>query len=286
MIWSGIMSQLFSDPLALCKEHSLDLLEVFPATNGSRFVGRVRDTTGTELLIKAAKPDLPASFGEAQALAYWEGIQGVPRLVQELEPGVFLREFVEGPTLADLADGGIYFAGEVGALAQRIHLTPPASMQQLSKWMTTVAEKLKLRKIQGDMAAAFAYEVLEAQLGRGFTTPVTLHGDYWPSNIILSPDGLFLIDPYGYAGPAAFDLASFVIATPSDNCARLLASVLRGYGSAPLELGSIFSWFAVSHLRFLEDRHQQTHHLPGLVEALMKFSNPEDWVIQAQENYS
>lgn len=57
-----------------------------------------------------------------------------------------------------------------------------------------------------------------------------------------------LIDPIGFVGPAAWDLAQFSVSTPARDPRQTLAHLVRGYGLEPPRLQEMFEWMTYMFL--------------------------------------
>ncbi len=108
------------------------------------------------------------------------------------------------------------------SLADRLHAAPvsgypfAALEANLARRVTWAAARFAE---SGDDDAArdlVAAEKLLGELIADDSSRVLLHGDYQPKNLIVSPEGLRVVDPLPVVGPEIFDLALWVVKCGQD----------------------------------------------------------------------
>ena len=174
------------------------------------------------LCVKCEGPDgsplvlkLPASLSggetEIAALRVWGG-DGAARLLRA-EPGLsaMLMNFL------GRVGEGTYTLAEVLDLADRLHEADLASHDfpsveaNVARRLVWAAERFAE---PGGEAAAADLAVAEKLLGHllyGGDRHVLLHGDLQPKNLIVSDQGLAVVDPMPAVGPAVFDTAFWIV---------------------------------------------------------------------------
>ena len=91
---------------------------------------------------------------------------------------------------------------------------------------------------------------------------VLVHGDLVPSNVLIRPDGsVVIIDPIGFVGMRARDLAQMAVATAGRDRRLNLDDLLKGYGERPPFIDEVFAWLVFMFLEKnieLERAHPHT----------------------------
>jgi hypothetical protein len=108
----------------LCRRYGLDLVAIHAqGTETSRLVAHVRDQRGRHYALKQTTPE--RGTNELAALRAWQPTGYVPRLVAELEPNLYLAEWLTGPSLAELPGNAPLDAQAIGRMIRGLHDVPP-----------------------------------------------------------------------------------------------------------------------------------------------------------------
>jgi streptomycin 6-kinase len=237
------------DAAAVARRHSLALVGGNLAERGSLSVHRVVDRDGRRLVLKHSRPRYGGD--EAAWLEAHRDQPGAARLAARLEDGFLLLDEVPGGLVADLPGGGAEAAREVGQLLRA--LERPAANGVAGLERRIAAQERLLPPAPGPLGRAYerlARRVLRGLARCGRTTYV--HGDLHPRNLIRSPRGLVAIDPFGLAGPVAWDMAMFAAITyggshlerrPARSHDQILAELVAGYGAQPPLLEELASFW-------------------------------------------
>jgi streptomycin 6-kinase len=225
------------------------------------------------MVLKSASSQVQASFGEPTALNIWRGSPWVPELIAEYGDGISLREFIPGFLFSDLADAGCHWAERVGQALAELHVAPPAELPRLAQWMLGQREKLQTSTWLNIEQQQIAIAALDTVLAHP-CHEVLLHGDLRPSNLIDIGDDIRLIDPYGYRGPAAFDLVSFAVSTPCQRLEDTLTQVVAGYQRPLVCLEETLIWFSLRHYDFLQTSGQPAWWLADFINRCWPLLGP------------
>jgi streptomycin 6-kinase len=186
---------------------------------------------GDRAVLKLSK-STPHTIGEAAALRAWMKTGLVVRLRDELAPGALLLDFVDGPSLSETLTPSLTELPAVISLCHALHTeAAPENAIPLAWKIGFIAEHPRLeaseRKVAGELAEDLALRLPAEPY-------VLLIGDLTPSNLISSPGGLILIDPHGFRGPPAYDLAYFATsaATETLDPREIASALLTAYGKA------------------------------------------------------
>ncbi|WP_170399700.1 aminoglycoside phosphotransferase family protein [Ruegeria arenilitoris] len=201
-----------------------DVTLEYPNSWGLTILEQVADT-GLAKLWKARTPDgnlaalklyrKPDRGNEApatQLLARWQD-RGAVRVLAETGNAV-LMEWLEGPSLGDIARSGQpnEACRLLAETARRLHAEPRLDPNGLKNLNAVFAPLFNcsfsascLPPLRQGMVRALdlARFLLEVQ-----NTVVPLHGDLHHDNVIQTVHGLRVIDPKGYLGDPAFELAN------------------------------------------------------------------------------
>lgn len=176
-------------------------------------IWKVRRADGQPAALKyyhdSAMPDERPGFALLDA---WRG-QGAARLYA-LRDAAALLEWLEGPTLGDLARGGQMTDADqrLVATAVRLHATPvraTADMPQLADWCRALRDHATPLSVPAkarhnmDRARTIARDLIAAQ-----TDIRPLHGDLHHDNVICAPRGDLAFDAKGIVGDKAYELAT------------------------------------------------------------------------------
>jgi streptomycin 6-kinase len=237
---------------ALLRRHGLTPEGRNLAQRGSALVHVVRDEDGRRLVIK--EPGRHYGGNEEAWLSAHTFHPGVVDVLGELG-GLLLLRWVPGPVLAELPLGAAHYARAAGELLASLERAPDPAAASLSGRIIAAG-----RRLPGSAAAAIqhCHERLTAALtartasDRGRWT--YLHADFHPRNLILSPDGVVAIDPFGLAGPPAWDLAQFAAiayggaqldAPPSLSHDAILMQLVAGFGRTPALLEEMAAYWLI-----------------------------------------
>lgn len=264
----------------LCQRYALALVAVYAqGSDRSALVAHVHDQEGRHFVLKRTTPERGPS--EIAALRAWSNTGCATRLVAVLEEDLYLADWLIGPSLAETAvweDRDVVAAGRMIA---GLHAVPlPAGLPGVCNRFTLSSEHDWPLLPAGMRALAVR---VNARLRAGATTHMALlHGDLVPVNVILSPSGPKVIDPFGYAGLPSWDLAQLAVATVGRSRRRLLPTLLIGYGSVPPLLADAFSWMILFFLhKNLADHRMEFHaNLQPLAERLITVNDPDAFLDQ------
>ncbi len=263
----------------LCRRYGLDLIAVHEGTDRSALVAHVRDRTGHDLVLKRTSSE--RGRGELAALRAWSDTGLTSRLVAVLEPNLYLAEWLRGPSLAEVAACEPVDARAIGRMLHGLHaVSPPSSLRPVRDRFTVAAHEgwPHLLPALRDLGVA-----VTAQL-TSYEAPheILLHGDLVPLNVLLTPDGPKIIDPVGYRGFHAWDLAQLAVATEGRGGCRMLPDLLAGYGSTPPLMAETFAWMILFFLQknLIEDRPAFATNLQPLAEALLVAGDPDAFLRQ------
>lgn len=234
-----------ADAVALCRRHDLTLLTVWPAANGnSVLVARVRDRLGRELALKRTLPGRAAA--EVAALRCWLQTGGAARFVGELEEDVFLTEWLHGPSVADMPSGATIEVPALGRMLRLLHgATVPAGLHPLrTRFAPEGSAGQALPPELHQRFVSLARILYAAHWG----TSAVLHADLSPINVLITAQGPRVIDPAGYVGLPAWDIAQLAAAAEGRGRPGLLTGLLAGYGAPPPLLAECFAWHVLSYL--------------------------------------
>ena len=235
---------------ALLRRHGLTPEGRNLAQRGSALVHVVRDADGRRLVIK--EPGRHYGGNEQAWLSAHASHPGVVDVLDELG-GLLLLRWVPGPLVAELPRGAAHYARAAGELLASLQQAPDPAAASLSRRIMTAG-----RRLPGSAAAAIqrCHERLTAALAartasdRGRWT--YLHADFHPRNLILSPDGLVALDPFGLAGPPAWDLAQFAAIAyggaqldepPPLSHDAILTQLVAGFGRTPALLEEMAAYW-------------------------------------------
>ncbi len=168
---------------------------------------RCRRSDGRAAMLKLS-PDPDLAAAESRALSSWEATRRVPALWgYDPDTGALLLEAI--PSESPLAAAGV---DDIAALMRALHATGvPRGVPPLADRVEFVFGLWAERA--GELRAQLAAGHEEARsLAAGVGTPVLLHGDLHPGNVLDAgpPRGLVAIDPRPCAGDAAFDAVDWV----------------------------------------------------------------------------
>jgi hypothetical protein len=229
--------------LEICRQRGLELVAFHEGASGaSRYIAHVRDKSGTSFLLKQPMPDRQSA--EVAALRAWNATGCAARLMEELDGGAYIAEWLGGRSLAELPLSEPADFAAVGRMLRTLHdVAPREPLRDLrdrltaSGWRQLTPEMIAL----GEEAAACVRVDQPA-------VTVMLHGDLVPSNVMLTDTGPKVIDPFPGKGPAAWDIAQLAAAATGRGRRRVIGPLLQGYGPAPPHLSDMYAWMLLFFL--------------------------------------
>ncbi len=258
---------------ALCRRYKLDLIAVYEGTDPAACVAHVRDRVGQDLVLKRTSPE--RGRGELAALRAWSGTGLASRLVAALEPNLYLAEWLHGPSLAEVMTSEPIDAQAIGHMLHGLHaVAPPSSLGPARDHFVAAARDgwPRLAPALRDLGVAVTAPLTHHKTPRD----ILLHGDLVPLNVLLTPDGPKIIDPVGYRGVGAWDLAQLAVAIEGRGGGRLLPDLLEGYGHTPPLMAEAFAWMTLHflHKNMVECRPAFAANLQPLAEGLLSAGDP------------
>ena len=238
----------------LLRRHNLTAEGANLSGHGSALVYVVRDEDGQRQVIKDGGRRYVGS--EQAWLSAHAAHPGVVDVVDELG-GLLLLRWVPGPLLAELPAGAGSYAKVAGELLASLERASDPGVEGLSRRIIA-AERLlpaaaaaEIQRCHERLTAALAADAADRQW-------TYLHADFHPRNVILSSDRLVAIDPFGLAGPPAWDLAQFAAlayggAQSKDDAPPLshdaiLTQLVAGFGRTPALLEEMAAyWLMLVH---------------------------------------
>ena len=222
------------------------------AQRGSALVHVVRDEDGRLLVIK--QPGRRYGGDEQAWLSAHASHPGVVDVLDELG-GLLLLRWVPGPLVAELPLSAAQHARAAGELLASLQRAPDRAAAGLSRRIIAAG-----RRLPGSAAAEIqrCHERLTAGLAARTASDhgrwAYLHADFHPHNLILSPDGLVALDPFGLAGPPAWDLAQFAAIAyggaqldepPPLSHDAILTQLVVGFGRTPALLEEMAAYWLI-----------------------------------------
>ncbi len=185
------------------------------AETGTARVWKVLDPDDTAAALKLYhRPDRGNEAAGTEILSAWQDRVAV-RILKETGTAI-LMEWLEGPTLGDIARRGEYGQALVtlAETAKRLHAKPTPKISGLRP-LTQVFQPLFECQFAPSCPADLVRDMKQAiQLAQNLLNSQTLvaplHGDLHPDNVILSSAGPRVIDAKGYLGDLAFELANAI----------------------------------------------------------------------------
>jgi streptomycin 6-kinase len=247
---SGIIKSM--DLKEICEQEQLTLIEELDGSS-SHCVAHVRTKDGEEALLKAIDPD---KYGDEEILALqlWQDTQITPKVLKIIAPGIHLREWVEGNQLDSLPHKGAEVAKQLGEAMRILHLPLAENTEDFPSVLVWLRSQIKYFQKAKHITAkekSLAIKLIE-KICENPGEQTLLHGDVYYRNVLYNGYKLELIDPRGYRGPPAFDIACYVSMTPGADPRKLLAETLEGYGRQleyGLELTLIFVLRSIERFR-------------------------------------
>ena len=201
-------------PQEILDQWQLTLITPVAETGAAR-VWKVLDVEGIAAALKLYhRPDRGNEAPGTKILSAWQD-RGAVRILKETETAI-LMEWLEGPTLGDIARRGEYDRALItlAETAKRLHAKPTLQISGLRPLTEVFGPLLECQfapscptDLVRDMqqAIGLARSLLDSQ-----TAMTPLHGDLHPDNVILSSAGPRVIDAKGYLGDLAFELANAI----------------------------------------------------------------------------
>jgi len=175
---------------ALCARWDLTVVKLMPGGTGATFLC-------TNAVLKVT-PDHDIAVQEAAALTAWAGIETVVDLLDaDLARGAVLLEAIEPGTPA----------AEPAKVVPALHTADPTGFPPLTARVDFLFETLLTRRTGTYHAAEHRHA---RTLAEHNVTPVLLHGDMHPGNVLQGPHGPKAIDPRACVGDPAVDWMDFV----------------------------------------------------------------------------
>lgn len=262
----------------LCRRFDLDFITLHrEASDRSVLVAEVRNRNGQRLMLKQLTPEHGRT--ELIALQTWQATGLVPRLVAVLEPGVYLAEWLYGPSLADVRDGFPLDMEAIGRMISGLHtIAPPLELPPIRDRFALSAQDTWFLLPAAMKAVAREITVLLSTYQP--PTAALLHGDLVPTNVICTPSGPRAIDPFGYSGLASWDLAQLAVAAEGRGRPGLLKALLTGYGTEPPLMAEMFAWMILYffHKNLAAHRSEFIARLQPLAEQLSQTGDPETFL--------
>lgn len=180
-------------------------------------------TGGSEsLCVKCQGPDgsaqvlklpasLPGGAAEIAALRAWRGDGAARVLRQDPAQSAMLMNFLGWVGM------GSFTLDEVLDLADRLHVADPSSYDfppvdaNVARRVTWAEDRFAEAGLEAAQADLVVAQKVLADLLFTDGPQVLLHGDLQPKNLIVSDDGLAVVDPLPAVGPAVFDVAFWVV---------------------------------------------------------------------------
>lgn len=264
----------------LCEHHELVLVAVYAqGSDRSALVAHVRDQEGRHFVLKRTTPERGSS--EIAALGAWSTTGCATRLIAVLEDDLYLAEWLIGPSLTETAAWDERAVVATGRMIAGLHAVPlPPGLPGVGQRFTLSSEHDWSLLPAGMRALGMR---VNARLRRGAASHMALlHGDLVPANVILSPPGPKVIDPFGYAGFPSWDLAQLAVATEGRSRRRLLPALLAGYGSVPPLLADAFAWMILFFLQknVADHRPEFRANLQPLAERLITVDDSDAFLKQ------
>jgi streptomycin 6-kinase len=261
----------------LLRRHKLTAEGGNLAQRGSALVQFVRDEDSRRLVIKEGGRRYG---GNEQAwLSAHAFHPGVVDVIDEFG-GLLLLRWVSGPVLTELPLGAGQYARAAGELLASLERAPDPAAARLSRRIIAAGRHLprsaaaEVQHCHERLTAALAARAASDR--RQWTY---LHADFHPRNLILSPHGVVAIDPFGLAGPPAWDLAQFAAIAyagaqrdepPPLEHDAILAQLVAGFGRTPALLEEMAAYWLILVQRMRQKLGR----------------DPSPWVDSVAEEYS
>ena len=114
----------------LCRRYRLDLVNVRSEGSAALFVAHVRDQIGNHFVLKQTLPHWGVS--EIPTLRAWSGTGRAARFIAEMEPGIYLAQWLSGPSIADMPIHEPLDSRAVGRMLRRLHqVVPPDGLSNV-----------------------------------------------------------------------------------------------------------------------------------------------------------
>lgn len=275
---TGAVSSGMFDPRDVCARHGLTLLEdLSDRGSTSTLVLHVRDLEGAEHVLKQARPEDGAT--ELTALRAWTRSGVTPRLTSELEAGLWLLEWIQGRSMAEIPLSETVASDEIGQALADLHRTSPSTeipdigssfvLEPADAWKR-LPQSMYL--LAGRLATVLRHHDTDA--------PVLLHADLVPANVMLTRHEPKFIDPVGRRGLAAWDVAQLAAAAEGWGRRGILAPLLQGYGRIPRLIAEAFAWMLLFYLQknLAVPDSPFTQHLLPVVTTLDAVGNAEKFL--------
>lgn len=225
------------------------------ADTGQARVWKVETADGQPAALKVyQRADRGNEEPGPRLMRLWQD-RGAVRVLDEA-PNALLTEWLEGPSLGDLARAGQADDAlrTLAKVAGCLHRTPHVAASGLKPLQQVFAPLFDCRfsetcstALRRDMkkAIAIGHDLLGSE-----NTTVPLHGDLHPDNVIVTSVGPRVFDAKGYVGDPAFELAN-ALRHPKNMPALVrqdgqIETCLRLYASAMgVERNRLARWAAV-----------------------------------------
>jgi hypothetical protein len=253
----------------VCKKYNFSEPRRFKGGLERNWTGTVLDQKGRLRFLKISNKKWAKR--EEKALNIWHPL--TPKC-KALEPGVLLMDYVPMPSVFETGnlDAGAAFVA--GRLIRQIHDSKNPAAGKIKRALSEHVTKDHRRHSRPPRNSLNSSQLALHQLylQRVIKTnqkeePVLLHGDFWPSNLLLEKDGLSLIDPKPCWGMRAWDLAHF--ASLSRNPIHSLENIIAGYQDHPNGLGRAFAYCALRAYNFSLYQPSEVAHLKDDLEEIV-----------------
>ena len=201
--WLDALSETVS---SFAKQYDLTDLSPLDLMN---FNYVLKGKQGSKNIILKLGMDLLALQSEADALTCFDGFGGVT-LFESGRGMLLMREVEPGRALTEYFPENDQRATEIVCqLIQQLHAAPLPKKHSF-KSLDTVCSRLDKEDV---LNLSFVYKAkrLKDELLGTADSQVLLHGDLHHDNILQSEGGWVAIDPKGYVGDPAFDLAAYLV---------------------------------------------------------------------------
>jgi Ser/Thr protein kinase RdoA (MazF antagonist) len=170
----------------------------------------------------------------------------VPTDLEPLDEDTFLCEWVDGVTLDRSSGETGDLLRRCGAVLRALHAVALPAFAFMP-----ITERAGPQWFERDMGGRLPGKMVELARGAGARLcsyrerdSVLLHGDCVPWNVLVAFDRIVFVDPIGFVGPAAWDVAQLAIALPGRDRRENMAAILGGYGSTPPLIEAAFAYMA------------------------------------------
>ncbi|MGH2589084.1 MAG: phosphotransferase family protein, partial [Dehalococcoidia bacterium] len=182
----------------------------------------------------------------------------------------YVAEWLPGPSLASVPANEPVDAIAIGRTLHKFHrIRPPDGLRDTRQWL------------HPDRVALWRHLPLAMQaLGERLAVtlhayhppvPVLVHGDLAPTNVLLTDDGPRFIDPVGFRGLSAWDVAQLAVSSEGRGRRGMLPALMGGYGEEVPHIEEMVGWMVLHYLdkNLAVSDSPFTQHLQPLAESLI-----------------